>query len=394
MSSLYKRFAFTLIVVVLTVALTIFIYHKNKVLKLISLFESPEIRWSVVTPKEEGLNRDVLDKMRTELAERNTTSFLVVRGGRIVYEWYSRLSGPNVLQETASLAKSLTGSIILLSALSEERISLSDPLWKYVPELQNDPQRSKIRIADLISHTSGTDDVNFYQGSIGTLPGWKQSYYDNHSKRFKDALFTAPILFEPGTKRQYSGVAFHSLAYAITVSLKNSEFTDVKSLLRNKVMLPIGIPDSNWNISYGESYKIDGMTLYAIGSAADYTARAMARIGQLLLQRGKWNNNVVIKQNSIDMLLQRDGNSSINNASLYHGWELNITKQSPSLPADAFWGHGGGDRMVLVVPSLDLVAVRTGSRMTRKGENTHAVAESLFFGPLMLSVVGPGSKPH
>jgi CubicO group peptidase (beta-lactamase class C family) len=71
------------------------------------------------------------------------------------------------------MAKAVTAVPVLLTALSEGRINLDDPLWKYYPKLKNDPVRSQILIIHFIYHTSEIEDVDFYAGKQGILSGWK-----------------------------------------------------------------------------------------------------------------------------------------------------------------------------------------------------------------------------
>jgi CubicO group peptidase (beta-lactamase class C family) len=42
-------------------------------------------------------------------------------------------------------------------------------------------------------------------------------------------------------------------------------------------------------------------------------------------------------------------------------WWNNRDSTLPAVPADAYWAWGGGDNLLVVVPSLDLVVARTGN---------------------------------
>ncbi|HDO33559.1 MAG TPA: class A beta-lactamase-related serine hydrolase, partial [Chromatiales bacterium] len=123
-------------------------------------FQRPNIAWKTASPAAEGMSARALDAMRRELARHGTSALLVVRGGRLVYEWYPLRIGPNQRHYTAALAKAVIGSMALLAALTEGRLRLDDPAWKYIPRWKNDPVRSRIRIRDLAFHTSGLADVD------------------------------------------------------------------------------------------------------------------------------------------------------------------------------------------------------------------------------------------
>jgi CubicO group peptidase (beta-lactamase class C family) len=198
------------------------------------------------SPEEEGVDSRMLNSLSQELQKKDTHAFVVVRGGHIVHEWYSNNYGTGVRHWTAAMAKATTGIPVLLVALSDNKIKLDDPLWKYYPELKNDLKRSKIRIKDLAYHTSGIENVSFGDGNNGKLNGWKKAYYENRAERFMFSLKTAPITFIPGTEEGYSGVGYYALAYALTKSLQGSPENDFKTILRDRIMKPLNIPDACW----------------------------------------------------------------------------------------------------------------------------------------------------
>lgn len=54
-------------------------------------------------------------------------------------------------------------------------------------------------------------------------------------------------------------------------------------------MRPIGVSDAHWTIGYGTTFVVDGLPLVPAWGGASYTARAVARVGRLLLRSGDWN---------------------------------------------------------------------------------------------------------
>ncbi|MFQ5688803.1 MAG: serine hydrolase domain-containing protein [Gemmatimonadota bacterium] len=370
-------------------------------------FEPAHTEWETASPEAEGLDGGALDALRRELESRRTRAFLVVRGNRLVYEWYPLARGPNAPHYTASLAKGVAASLALLVALGDSRLGLDDPASAYIPSWRKDSLRARIRIRDLLFHSSGVTDVDFVAGAAGRLSGWRARYYRNPAERFRLAIGTAPIEFAPGTRYAYSGVGYYALAYALTAALRGTEQTDVRALLAERVMRPLGVPDEDWRLSYGESYQIDGMRLYALGSGGSYTARAEARVGQLLLDRGEWEGRRLLERRWVDALLTRDGAAPYVATEICGrsagcpepppgapggGWWLNLDGAWPSLPPDAFAAIGGGHQVLLVVPSLDLVAVRQGEMLSSPGEGFGTALRRHFFVPLAGAVTGPGSR--
>ncbi len=126
-------------------------------LPLVSLAGDPP--WKVADPAAHELDKAKLDAARDALAERNTKNFLVVRDGQIVYEWYAADAGPNKRHYSASLAKAMVGGMSLLLALQNGYLRADDPAWKYIPAWRDHPQKSRITIRHLATHSSGIEDA-------------------------------------------------------------------------------------------------------------------------------------------------------------------------------------------------------------------------------------------
>src|SRR5438876_1201104 len=52
--------------------------------------------------------------------------------------------------------------------------------------------------------------------------------------------------------------------------------------------------DQEWSVGYGTTYEVDGLKLVANWGGGSYTARAMARVGRLLLRKGDWDGQQLI----------------------------------------------------------------------------------------------------
>jgi hypothetical protein len=60
--------------------------------------------WQTVPPKNQRMDVARLGTLRDGLASRGTQAMLVIRGDKIVYEWYAAGHGPDRPHYTASLA--------------------------------------------------------------------------------------------------------------------------------------------------------------------------------------------------------------------------------------------------------------------------------------------------
>jgi CubicO group peptidase (beta-lactamase class C family) len=361
--------------------------------------------WQETVPEDVRMSTSALDALCDGLAERGTRSLLVVRHDRIAYEWYAPGRDATQRHYTASLAKALVGGLSLVLALADGRMDVDDPAWKYIPAWRDDPQKHKITIRHLATHSSGVEDAELSReereralaaGNTRTqhhmdLPGWKGAFWRREPDPFSVAIHQAPVVFEPGTRYAYSNPGMAALAYAVTASLRDAPQQDIRSLLKEQVMDPIGAPEASWSIGYGRSYEVDGLSLYANWGGGEYTPRAVARVGRLMLRHGEWDGRQLIDPAWVRRALSYAGtplpDRPSGNPQPGSGlcWWTNFDGVWPELPRDAFAGAGAGNQILLVVPCRDLIVVRNGEDLfdLERGEGFWGGAVRHLFAPLM-----------
>lgn len=354
-----------------------------------------DFTWLTATPESQGMDAARLVRMSDELASRNTKTLLIIRNDRIVYEWYAEGFGPGEKHYSASLAKAVVGGMSLALAMNDGRISPGDPASKYIPAWRDDPVKSKIAIRHLATHTSGIQDAN--QEGVGhmELPGWMGKFWRRDPDPFSVSIHDAPVVFEPGTEYAYSNPGMAALVYAVTASLQGAPQSDIRALLKERVFDPIGVPDYHWSIGYGRAHQVDGLDLYANWGGGAFTARAVAAVGRLMLRRGDWEGEGLIRSETVEQVLQYagmplpprpQGNPQPGSGL---GWWVNFDRVWEKVPEDAFGGAGAGNQVLLVVPALDLIIVRNGDVIgdPEKGEGFWGGIEKYLFNPVMDSIV-------
>jgi CubicO group peptidase (beta-lactamase class C family) len=252
--------------------------------------------WPTASPEAEGFDAARIQALAATLANHQTRALLIARHGRIVFEWYAPDNGPEKKQGTASLAKALVGGIPLLVALGDGRIHLDDPASKYIPSWRDDPQKSRITILQLATHSSGLDDAEQTGYEHMSIPGWKGAFWRRKPDPISIAIRDTPVVKPPGTAFGYSNPGMAVLGYTVTAAMQATATPDLQSILRDRICRPMGIPDQDSSISYGESYMVEGLKVYGTWGGGAFTPRATARIAQMLMQRGKWDARQLIPE--------------------------------------------------------------------------------------------------
>ncbi len=347
------------------------------------------LSWPAISPAAAGFDAAKLEAMRDHLAQHHTSAILIVKDGRTVFEWYAPGETAAKLHYTASMAKALVGGVSLLLAMNDGRIRPGDPASRFIPGWSEDPLKSKILIRHLATHTSGISDAEHADS------GWMDRFWKRTPDPFTIALHEAPMLFAPGTRYQYSNPGMAALAYAVTASLRGAPHTDIKALLRDRVMRPLGIPDQEWSIGYGRPYRVDGLDLYANWGGGAYTPRATARVFEWMMNRGMWDGKPLAGERSVDAALRYAGMPMPDRTATPYapgsglGWWVNFDGAWPAVPRDAFAGAGAGNQVALAVPSLKLIVVRNGTALTAAESEFWKSIYEMLFAPVMDAMGNP-----
>jgi len=126
-------------------------------------------------------------------------------------------------------------------------------------------------------------------------------------------------------------------------------------------MDPLGIPENEWSCGYGQTSVVDGLPLVGTWGGGGYSVRATAAIIRLLMRKGAWGRDHLLKPNLVE--------DAFVNAGLMpnvhgHAWWVNSDgkggRHFDCLPEDAFWGAGAGFQIGMGIPSMGLIMVRNG----------------------------------
>jgi CubicO group peptidase (beta-lactamase class C family) len=132
---------------------------------------------------------------------------------------------------------------------------------------------------------------------------------------------------------------------------------------------PLEIPAAAWPVQSGGAFESHAGRVVPLWSGTSLTARAAARVGEMMRDHGRWQSRTVL-DSTLVLQAVTPGVSSVEPPAAREeseiprtglGWWTNQNRALPELPPDAFLGVGDGGQLLLVVPSMDLIVVRFGS---------------------------------
>lgn len=276
-----------------------------------------------------------------------TTAVLVAHRGQLIAERYAL----GVKRETRlpgwSMTKTITGTLAGI-LVDDGVLQLNEPAP--IPGWSN-TEKNKITLQHLLHMSSGLE-VNEDYGGFSDVT---QMLY-RESNQY-DYAINQPVVAPPYTEFHYSTAETNRLAAAIQAAVGGTQQA-VYDFYQQRLFHAIDI--TNAFIEFDASGNF-------VGGAYGYmTVRDWARIGQLYLQKGRWNNKQVLSQDWIEFATSPSPTADHYGAQVWlntngHRW--------PNIPDDAYSLVGHQGQRVVVIPSRDLVAVRTGVTEDRDLQN-------------------------
>lgn len=188
--------------------------------------------------------------------------------------------------EAGSVSKQFTAAAVLLLA-REGKLSLDDPVRKYVPELPD--YGSPLLIRHMLNHMSGLRDW----GSIESIAGWPRTTRVYTHAHVLDILSRQKALnFTPGTQYSYSNSGYN-LAAIIVSRVSGAPFAEFS---QERFFKPLGMTRTSWRDDFTRIVKDRAIAYQA--EAGGYAqempfenvhgnAGLLTTVGDLL----RWNEN-------------------------------------------------------------------------------------------------------
>jgi CubicO group peptidase (beta-lactamase class C family) len=195
---------------------------------------------------------------------------------------------PDTVFEAGSVSKQFTAAAVLLLA-TEGKLSLEDPVRKYVPEIPD--YGSPLLIRHMLNHMSGLRDW----GSVAAIGGWPRTTRVYTHAHVLDILTRQKALnFTPGAQYSYSNSGYN-LAAMIVARVSGKPFADFS---QERIFRPLGMTHTSWRDDFTRvvknraiAYRTDGG-----GFAQEMPFENVHGNGGLLTTVGdllRWNENFV-----------------------------------------------------------------------------------------------------
>jgi CubicO group peptidase (beta-lactamase class C family) len=197
---------------------------------------------------------------------------------------------PDTVFESGSVAKQFTAASVMLLA-QQGKLSLDDPMRKYLPELAD--YGTPLTIRQIMSHISGIREWRPL-ATFGGLP--EELYVYSNQDILQLAAKQHNLNFEPGTNYSYSNTGFNLFPLLVERVLGNGK--TFQQFTRENIFAPLGMEHSHWRDDFRAIVPNRALAYRPIEGAARFTQDTpieniigagglLTTVGDLLL----WNEN-------------------------------------------------------------------------------------------------------
>lgn len=304
----------------------------------------PDLDWD--DPKKSGIRTD---------------GVVIIHKGALLYERYAHGYDAASPHLTWSVSKTFTSTLAGI-AVQQGRLDVGASVCTL---LANAPQHAcLITVADLLAFSSGLDWKETYENDPPTASSVLAMLYGQGQGDMARFVLGHPLRDRPGETFMYS-----------------SGDSNVVSAIVGAALAPVHGERFPWTVLFDPlgmknvTFERDGAGTYVGSSFLYATPRDMARLGQLWLDDGcwagtrllppgwvAWSTEVTpgVRAKPLDFVVGdtiQGRHVWLNEALPEHG---SPERPWPSAPADTFAALGHWKQTIFVIPSLDLVLVRTG----------------------------------
>lgn len=277
-------------------------------------------------------------------------AFLVVKDDAILYEKYWKGYSDSSMTNSFSVAKSFIGLLVGI-ALDEGKInSIDDPVGNYLLEFKDHPE---LTIKHLLTMSSGINFDEDYNSPVGYMA---KAYYGGDLKKLTSNYKVTEV---PGIEWKYLGGNTLILSFL----LEKVTGKTISEYMSEKVWQRIGAKNPAF-------WSLDNNGVEKSYCCFYSNARDFARIGKIYLNKGRWNNSVIVSKKYVKESVQptsqlKDKYGKEIDFYGYHWWTAYYKGM------DIFYARGIQGQFIIGIPDKQIIIVRLGNKRGEKLPNNH-----------------------
>ena len=282
-------------------------------------------------------------------------SVMIVKDGNVIYSHWQSEGVDSVPHVLHSVSKTFTATAVGL-AIADGKLALTDKVIEFFPDkLPADVSENlkAMTIRDLLTMSCGHD----------VEPSWR----DANEQDWVTAFLAHPVVHEPGTFYLYNSLGTYMLS-AIVQQVTGEKVVDY---LTPRLFEPLHIDKPKWEES-PQGINTGGWGLYL-------KTEDLAKMGQLLLQKGEWNGQQLIPAEWVAEMSKKQVESINPGTRMEEAEAKGMTKETSDwmqgygyqmwrCRPGCFRADGARGQYIIVVPDKNAVIAITSNVEDLQGE--------------------------
>jgi len=283
------------------------------------------------------LNVTLVKALRDTVGNKGTFAVAVAYKNQLVAEKYHQGFSSKNRFLSWSMGKSITHALVGIM-VKKGLMRVNEPLD--IPEWKN-TKKANITLENLMHMNSGLKWNEDY-GNISNVTVMLHETGDMAA-----FAYGKPLVAKPDSLWLYSSGTTNIVTYGIRRKIGND--ADYYAFPRKELFNPIGMRSA--------IFETDASGTFAGSSYVYATLRDYVRFGLLYLNKGNWLGNQILPVGWTDYAMKPANGSGGKYGSFF--W-LNQSGEFPDVPRDLYMCKGHDGQAIYIIPSLQLVVVRTG----------------------------------
>jgi CubicO group peptidase (beta-lactamase class C family) len=316
-------------------------------------YQTPDLiddEWAVASLSDARIRQQPLDDLFQKILKgqyQGLDAVLVARGGKLVLEEYFHFGSRSEIHQIQSVTKSVT-SLVFGMAYDDGLIgNLEQPVHQYFPDYSDSSwvmNEYPISLRNVLMMSAGLDwkehgvsYTNSRNDAIrmnvsGDMYGYVLSREEGQGK-------------QPGEKFEYTS----GLSILLGGVILEATGMSIDKYAKKTLFKELGVEDYYWSAPLGQVHTGGGLYMQP---------RDLLKLGQLVLDKGRWNGKQVISE----AWIEKSTSFQIPVEDLWKGcaygyqwWREVLQVDQKSYPV--IFGSGYGWQMLWIIPDLDLVVL-------------------------------------
>lgn len=286
----------------------------------------------------------------------NLHSILIIKDGKIVEEQYFGDWNADKPHAMFSVSKTFTATAVGL-AINEGKMSLKDKVADYFPDKQVEGNPCEATVEDLLMMAGGHD----IDPTLQVLEIDRNNFISKikEGSEIADVFFAHPFVHKPGELFVYNSLG----TYILSAIVSKVTGENVLDYLTPRLFEPLGIDKPNW--------EVDKYGIIAGGWGLELKPIDMAKMGQLILQKGKWGRKQLIPAKWVEEMSAKhiecapagirieDAERVCGIPAELNDWRQGYCYQMWRGTHGSFRADGAGGQYIMVLPEKNAVIIMT-----------------------------------